>query len=84
MKKREHKLLMKNIKYCGNCNPDVHPKYIRPFVDEMFHGIDSDTVVLINGCVRGCLTKSKKIKSAKKIISVNAGEIVGKDKNRDR
>jgi len=79
MKRSAHKGPRDNIKYCGNCNPDLHPKYVRTIVDTIFKDTEPDTLVLINGCARECLTKSKAIQSVQKIISVNAREIVEKD-----
>lgn len=68
---------MKKIKYCGNCNPDVHPKYVKEAVKELFPKDEPETQVVINGCSRSCLSKSKAIKEAKeKIIIMSSRDIV--------
>ncbi|MBP1745517.1 MAG: hypothetical protein H6Q54_132 [Deltaproteobacteria bacterium] len=69
----------KKIRYCGNCNPEVHPKHIRTIVEKIAAGKGSDILVLVNGCSRECLTKSKDVYPGKTTISLNAGELVTDD-----
>ncbi len=54
---------MKNIRYCGNCNPDVDPGEVRKVVERVFGGTDPETTIMVNGCSRICLTK-KRIKGS--------------------
>jgi hypothetical protein len=67
---------VKKIKYCGNCNPEVHPTYIRHVVESMAAGTGSETLVLVNGCSRECLSKSKEVYPGRTIMSLNAGQLI--------
>jgi len=67
---------LKKMKYCGNCKPEVHPRRIRSIVERIAAGKESDILVLVNGCSRECLTKSKNVYPDRIIVSVNAGELV--------
>jgi hypothetical protein len=79
MTETEGNVAVKKIKYCGNCNPDIHPKYIRHVVERIAAGTGSDTLVCVNGCTRECLTKSKDVYPGRTIMSLNAGELVTKN-----
>ena len=72
----EKPVALKKIKYCGNCNPEVHPKHIRNIVEKIADEKGPDTLVLVNGCSRECLTKNMKDYADRKIMSLNAGELV--------
>ena len=65
-----------NIKFCGNCNPDIDPKHVRKAVDRLFIDAEQDTLIMIHGCTRACLTKARGAIGNKKIISLYAREVV--------
>jgi hypothetical protein len=75
---------LKKIKYCGNCNPEVHPKHIRKAVEKIAAEKGPDILVLVNGCSRECLTKSKEAYPNRKIMSLNAGELVANNEEPGR
>ena len=54
----------------------MHPKHIRTIVEKFAAGKGPDILVLVNGCSRECLTKSKDVYPSKTTISLNAGELV--------
>lgn len=70
---------LEKIKYCGNCNPDVHPKHIRNAAEKIAVQKGSDILILVNGCSKECLTKSKDVYPGRIIMSLNAGEFMTND-----
>jgi hypothetical protein len=70
---------LKKIKYCGNCNPEVHPKYIRHVVERMAARTGPETLVIVNGCSRECLAKSKDVYPGRTIMSLNVGDLISKN-----
>jgi hypothetical protein len=48
-----------DIKHCGNCNPDAHPTDVRRAAEALFGDRDADGLLLVNGCARVCLSKSR-------------------------
>jgi hypothetical protein len=67
------------IKYCGNCNPDVHPRYVREALNRIFtERGDQGLVVAVNGCSRICITKGKVKNVPENAIIVGAGDVVKK------
>jgi hypothetical protein len=74
---------LNNIKYCGNCNPDIHPKYIRHIVERMAARTGPETLVCVNGCSRECLTKSKDVYPGRTIMLLNAGALIMKNEEPD-
>jgi hypothetical protein len=65
------------IKYCGNCNPDVHPRYVREALIRAFaESGDRDVVVAVNGCSRICISKGKVKDVPENAIIVGAGDVV--------
>ncbi|MCX5809146.1 MAG: hypothetical protein NTX36_07225 [Proteobacteria bacterium] len=69
---------MKNIKYCGNCNPDVHPKDVKNALEALFTDIPREDIsIMVNGCSRACLTKKNPVDNAKgKTIILSSREVV--------
>ena len=53
MMETEEHVAAKKIKYCGNCNPDIHPKYIRHIIERMAARTGPETLVIVNGCTTG-------------------------------
>ena len=53
MMETEEHVAAKKIKYCGNCNPDIHPKYIRHIVERMAARTGPDTLVLCKRLYHG-------------------------------
>jgi hypothetical protein len=78
MESKKHATVHK-VKYCGNCNPDINPKYVRPIVERMAAGTGPETLIIVNGCSRECLTKSRDVYPGRTIMSLNAGELVTKN-----
>ncbi len=66
---------MARIRFCGNCNPDVHPKKVRAaLVEEAFEAIEE---ILVDGCSRACLSKKVLAEDKKEKVAVmTAKEIV--------
>jgi hypothetical protein len=83
MMETEGHVATKKIKYCGNCNPDIHPKYIRHIIERMAARTGSDTLVIVNGCSRECLTKSKDVYPGRTIMLLNAGALIMKNEEPD-
>lgn len=46
---------MVKVRFCGNCNPDVHPKKVKEILDEKSPAEDGE--MLVDGCTRACLSK---------------------------
>ncbi|MCX5817640.1 MAG: hypothetical protein NTX75_15620 [Proteobacteria bacterium] len=69
---------MKKIKYCGNCNPDVHPKDVKNALEAFFTDIPREDIsIMVNGCSRACLTKKNPVDNAKgKTIILSSREAV--------
>jgi len=65
------------IRYCGNCNPDVHPRLVRAALDRISRDLDPDTVVAVNGCSRICITKGKVRGIPGDAVIMNAGDLAG-------
>jgi hypothetical protein len=73
------------IKYCGNCNPDAHPREVRTAAEALFKHGDSAALVLINGCTRVCLSKKgQKEQHAGRIIEVRGRDILRKESEAGR
>jgi hypothetical protein len=51
---------MKNIRYCGNCNPDVHPGEVRKELEKLLRDDDCMSI-LVDGCSRACLSKGESV-----------------------
>ena len=71
-----------NVKYCGNCNPDVNPKKVKKALETLFTDIPREDIsIMINGCSRACLTKrnSPKMGEGKKIF-LSSREIIKKNR----
>jgi hypothetical protein len=67
---------MRKIKYCGNCNPDVHPRQVRQALDRLAAACGSDIVVAVNGCSRVCVSKGFVRDVPENAIIVNARDLV--------
>jgi hypothetical protein len=69
---------MKMIKYCGNCNPDVHPKDVKNALEALFTDIPREDIsIMVNGCSRACLTKKNPVDNAEgKTIVLSSQEVV--------
>jgi hypothetical protein len=76
MMETEGHVAAKKIKYCGNCNPDIHPKHIRHIIERMAARTGPETLVCVNGCTRECLTKSKDVYPGRTIMLLNAGALI--------
>ena len=63
------------IRYCGNCNPDVHPRRVRAALRRRFEEKDPDLVVAVNGCSRICITKGKVRDIPRGALIINAGDL---------
>lgn len=74
---------MKNIKYCGNCNPDVHPRQVREVLERLPE-YAGDTVIAVNGCSRVCISKGKVGGIPEDAVIVDAGDLVEKGRSRRR
>jgi hypothetical protein len=71
---------VKNIKYCGNCNPDVNPKDVKKALEALFTNTPREDVsIMVNGCSRACLTKRKPVqKTEGKTIILSSQEVMKK------
>jgi len=69
---------MKKIRYCGNCNPDVHPEDVKKALEELFPDIPGEDIsIMVNGCSRACLTKKGPAQKTKgKTIVLSSREAV--------
>ena len=67
---------MKKIKYCGNCNPDVHPRRVREILERLPDG-PGETMVAVNGCSRVCISKGKIKGIPGDAIIIDARDLVG-------
>ena len=70
---------MKKIKYCGNCNPDVHPNDVKHALEALFTDDipREDISIMVNGCSRACLTKKNPVDNAEcKTIILSSQEVV--------
>ncbi len=47
---------MREIRYCGNCNPDEDPEEVKKALEKLFPGADGPCII-VNGCSRACLSK---------------------------
>lgn len=73
------------IKYCGNCNPDVHPRYVQKALSRLFaESGNRDVVIAVNGCSRICVSKGKVKDIPENAIVVDAGDVVQKSDPEDR
>jgi hypothetical protein len=54
---------MARVKFCGNCNPDVHPRKVKEALAEEW--VQEDKEILVDGCSRACLSK-KALQGGKK------------------
>ena len=72
---------MINIKYCGNCNPDIHPKDVKKALEALL-AVDIPRKyisIMVNGCSRACLTKKNPANDAKgKTIIISSQEVLDK------
>ena len=66
---------MADVKFCGNCNPDVHPREVKRRLDEVLAGVEPGTEVLVNGCPRVCLVKGRVQPLSSRRIAVYAREV---------
>jgi hypothetical protein len=66
---------MVDVKFCGNCNPDVHPREVRRRLDEVLSRVEPGTEVLVNGCPRVCLVKDRALPFSSRRIAVYAREV---------
>jgi hypothetical protein len=70
---------VKNIKYCGNCNPDVNPERVRPLVDRLAAEAEPGTLLVVNGCSRACLSKDGRSDTLDKVIILNSQEVLRRE-----
>ena len=69
----------KKVKFCGNCNPEVHPRYVKAALKDLLDESEDSPLLFVNGCSRACLTKGmKNLKGTSMIMS--AREVVGRKK----
>lgn len=75
---------MKMIKYCGNCNPDIHPKDVKNALEALLADIPREDIsIMVNGCSRACLTKNKLLQEAEgKTIILSSQEVLDKSLKR--
>jgi hypothetical protein len=60
----------RKVKFCGNCNPEVHPGRVKAALEELLADGDDSDLVLVNGCSRACLTKGmENVKGTPTIMS---------------
>ena len=71
----------KRIKYCGNCNPEIHPRRLRHIVERIAAATEHDILILVNGCSRECLSKGNDMSTGKTTVSLNASELAKDDDN---
>lgn len=67
---------MKDIRYCGNCNPDEHPGEVKRALEELFP--DGDALcLLVDGCSRACLSKKERdMKNDPEVVVVSSREVM--------
>ena len=74
---------MRNIKYCGNCNPDVHPRQVREILERLPDDL-GDTMIAVNGCSRVCISRGKVKGIPGDAVIIDARDLVGEDRSRRR
>ncbi|MCX7698634.1 MAG: hypothetical protein N2114_04125 [Candidatus Goldbacteria bacterium] len=68
--------MVAQIKYCGNCNPEVDPKRIKKILQKITFDKDENLLICVNGCSRMCLAKKIKPDHIKKVIHMFSKEIM--------
>ena len=68
---------MRQIKFCGNCNPDVDPRSVKKIIESTLLARTQDRILVVHGCSRECLSRTPFFKENKEdLIVLKACDVV--------